>query len=177
VKAKDIKAKIDELDQQRAGLLNEIEPLQEQLKEELVKEALGESNKADDLRPQLEKLKKQAEEIDLLLPTLGDKLKAQEAQEQEAENKKLLQEAAAVEKELKEKALPEFEGQLQDLKQALNQLENKQKQWRSLRTQAGESAIKEPPGPVSLQKELKGLLKIYERQQRQKASRSAQSVV
>jgi len=170
VKAKDIKAKIDELDQQRAGLLNEIEPLQEQLKEELVKEALGESNKADDLRPQLEKLKKQAEEIDLLLPTLGDKLKAQEAQEQEEKNKKLLQEAAAVEKELKEKALPEFEGKLQDLKQAMNQLENKQKQWRSLRTQAGISPIiKEPPGPVSLQKELQSLLNSYERQQRQKA--------
>jgi len=172
VKAKDIKAKIDELNQQRAKLLSEIEPLQEQLKEELAKEALGENNKADDLRPKLETLKKQGEEIDLLLPVLVDKLNTQEVQEQKAENKKLLQKAAAVEKELKEKALPEFEGKLQELRETMNQLEYKQKQWRSLRTQAGESAIKEPPGPVSLQKELKSLLMIYERQQRQKTSRA-----
>lgn len=172
MKAKDIKAKIDELNQQRAKLLSEIEPLQEQLKEELAKEALGENNKADDLRPKLETLKKQGEEIDLLLPVLVDKLNTQEVQEQKAENKKLLQKAAAVEKELKEKALPEFEGKLQELRETMNQLEYKQKQWRSLRTQAGESAIKEPPGPVSLQKELKSLLMIYERQQRQKTSRA-----
>lgn len=172
MKAIDIKAKIDELNQQRAKLLSEIEPLQEQLKEELAKEALGENNKADDLRPKLETLKKQGEEIDLLLPVLVDKLNTQEVQEQKAENKKLLQKAAAVEKELKEKALPEFEGKLQELRETMNQLEYKQKQWRSLRTQAGESAIKEPPGPVSLQKELKSLLMIYERQQRQKTSRA-----
>jgi len=171
MKAKDIKAKTDELNQQRAKLLSEIEPLQEQLKEELAKEALGENNKADDLRPKLEALKKQAEEIDLLLPVLVDKLKTKEAQEQEEKNKKLLQKAAAVEKELKEKALPEFEGKLQELRETMNQLENKQKQWRSLRVEAGESATKEPPGPVSLQKELKGLLKIYERQQRQRVGR------
>lgn len=172
MQAKAIKAKIDELDQQRSKLLSEIEPLQEQLKEELAKEALEENNTADDLRPQLQALKKQAEEIDLLLPVLGDKLKAQEAQEAQEKAKELLQEAAAVEQELKEKELPEFEGQLKELQEALNSLESKQKQWRSLRGQAGESAIKEPPGPVRLQRELKALLNIYERQERQRASRA-----
>jgi len=163
MKSADIEKKIDEVKQNKEAVLEALNPLQEQFKEELAKEALGDKNSVGELRAKISTLNQQLEEADQLLPALREKLKKQQLIEQKETREKARKEADKVKKDIKENHLPEVEKSMGELQEKLETLIEMQRVYISLMNKAkGSSHAVAPNLGYQMEKELVKLLQRYE---------------
>ena len=169
----DLEKKINDVEQQKENLIKQMESLQEQFKEALVKEALNEINDAGKLREQISGLKEKLEEIEQLLPALYQKLKMQKKAEEEEARAKSKAEADKVKSDIKNNHIPAVEKGMQDLLASLQKLRTEQRRFTHLMSQAKGSIHHTAPS-LGFQIET-GLIDLLQEYKNEKVRRKSQA--